>query len=95
MINIKPPKVGVPFFFICLSPIVVLTFWPAFIFLNNGININPATIDSIKPSIIAIAAFAKTSIYTPLPKENYTTIFIRKSLINNWFTLHIQYKYYV
>ena len=73
IINISPPKVGVPFFFKCLSPIVVLTFYLALILFNNGINIRPATIDNINPNIIAIAAFAKTSIYTPLPIRNYTT----------------------
>ena len=46
-----------------------------YVIFNKGINISPAIKAKIKPNIIAIAAFAKTSIYTPLPIKNYTTLF--------------------
>ena len=75
-INIIPPIVGVPSFFLCDSPTYSLIFCPKFILFNIGIRIKPNITEEIKPIIKDSTDFVKININPPQFLEILYYIFI-------------------
>ena len=61
--KISPPIVGVPSFFLCVSPTNTEILCPNLNFFNTGIINNPKTADASNPIIAAKIAFVSNSMY--------------------------------